>query len=114
MLGSIASVMVAYGQLVWLTVIGKHPYDRVWQMTLGFATMWASLLLGSIVSIVYVQDVSYEVIVARYLAFIAACLQVTAPDFGLGIFHGRDRKTLWVCTVTGLIVSALIMVSTRL
>jgi hypothetical protein len=38
----------------------------------------------------------------RYLCILAAILQITAPDFGLGLFHGRDRKTQWLGFVLGL------------
>jgi hypothetical protein len=32
-------------------------------------------------------------------------LQVTAPDFGLGLFHGRDRRVLWASVTIGLLVA---------
>lgn len=41
----------------------------------------------------------------RYLFILAAILQITAPYFGLGLFHGSDRKTLWLGFVLGLIAA---------
>ena len=32
-------------------------------------------------------------------------MQITAPDFGLGLFHGRDRRVLWTAASLGLITA---------
>jgi hypothetical protein len=113
--GAMSAVVVAYGKLVWFAILGKRPYDDVRQMTLGFACGWAAICLGVAYSIYYrvTGDVqfpsSYLVALSRYLAIIAACLQVTAPDFGLGIFHGRDRKVLWAGGIIGTIVATIVI-----
>lgn len=107
-----AAIMVAYGPLLWNALWGVRPYDRVRQMTLGFFLCWASLGTSLIASI-YVRAADLPVptltivCVGRALAIIAAVLQVTAPDFGLGIFHGRDRKVLSAGIVIGVIVAVL-------
>ncbi len=112
--GSITAVAVAYGPLIWYAVIGRHPYDRVWQMTLGFAVLWLAVCVGVANSVfLRASDLAPPTTdltpIARFLAIIAACIQVTAPDFGLGIFHGRDRKVLWSAVSLGLLVATLII-----
>lgn len=113
--GSMASLIVAFWQLVYRTMLGQRPYDRVSQMTLSFVVFWIAYS-GSVFISVYFRSAGMPpanatVMTAffRTLAIIAAVMQVTAPDFGLGIFHGRDRKTLWTSLLVGLAV-ALFMV----
>lgn len=111
--GAMAALVVAYWRLLWNAVRGIRPYDRVRQMTLGFATCWIAYGIGVLVS-VYLQSSGFDqrastmVAFSRYMAILAAVLQVTAPDFGLGLFHGRDRKTLWTGIVVGLVVASAV------
>jgi hypothetical protein len=112
-LGSMAAIVVAYGQLIWNAILGVKPYDRVRQMTLGFALCWLAYGL-SVVASVYLRSTdavvtsTYLTVCHRLIAIVAAILQVTAPDFGLGIFHGRDRKMLWASGSVGLAVAAFV------
>lgn len=112
--GTMAAVTVAYWRLLWNAVLGIRPYDRVRQMTLGFALCWAAYII-SVLSSIYFQstglDINSSLFIAgsRYLAIIAAVLQVTAPDFGLGLFHGRDRKVLATGVVVGIIVAFVVV-----
>ena len=114
--GAMTAVVVAYGPLIAYAIVGKHPYDRVWQMTLGFAILWAAVCVGVANSVWlramtdYTPPPSDLTPIARYLAIVAACVQVTAPDFGLGIFHGRDRKVLWSAVSLGLLVAVGVIV----
>ena len=101
---------VAYWRLLWNAMLGIRPYNRVRQMTLGFACCWLAYAIGVVLSI-YLQSagvdsrLAYGVALSRLIAIIAAVLQVTAPDFGLGLFHGRERKTLWTAIVLGAIAA---------
>lgn len=112
--GTMAAIAVAYWRLLWNAVLGVQPYDRVRQMSLGFALCWFAYLLGVTISI-YFRTAGYDVnssiltAASRYVAIFAAILQVTAPDFGLGLFHGRERKTLWGGVIVGFAV-ALVMI----
>ena len=113
--GAIVAVCIAYSKLVWYAALGVGKYDRVRQMTLGFALCWAAISISAITSIwmriIDLTPVAFtSVAFARYIAIIAAVMQVTAPDFGLGLFHGRDRKVLYSATVIGLIVAVAVMV----
>lgn len=112
--GTMAAVVVAYWRLLWNAVLGIRPYDRVRQMTLGFALCWTAYVLGVMVSI-YLRSAGAEIntsvltAASRYVAIIAAMLQVSAPDFGLGLFHGRDRKVLFTSVLVGAVVAIVIM-----
>ena len=112
--GTVCAVFVSFWRLLWNAVLGIRPYDRVRQMTLGFALCWMAYVLGAMVSI-YLRSAGAEVntsvltAASRYVAIIAAMLQVTAPDFGLGLFHGRDRKVLFTSVSVGAIVTIVIM-----
>lgn len=114
--GTMAAIAVAYWRLLWNAVLGIRPYDRVRQMTLGFALCWFAYLLGVAISICFRTagyDVNTSLLTAasRYVAIIAAILQVTAPDFGLGLFHGRERKTMWTGIIFGLVVALFMILS---
>ena len=114
--GTMGAVFVAYWRLLWNAVLGIRPYDRVRQMTLGFALCWTAYVLGVMVSI-YLRSAGAEIntsvltAASRYVAIIAAMLQVSAPDFGLGLFHGRDRKVLPASVGVGLLVVVFIMLA---
>jgi hypothetical protein len=112
--GAMTAVAVAYWRLVWNSLMGVSPYDRVEQMTLGFFFCWVAYCIAVSGSIYYhsagiASNATFMTALSRYVAIIAAILQVSAPDFGLGIFHGRDRKTLWLGTSLGLIIGLLVI-----
>lgn len=108
--GTMAAILVAYFPLLRNAILGVHPYDRVRQMTLGFFLCWLAYCIV-VLSSIYVRSFGYDgttsilTAASRYLAIVAAGLQVTAPDFGLGLFHGRDRKVLTAGIVSGLLVA---------
>jgi hypothetical protein len=109
-IGAVASVFVAYHELILGSIFGVEKYNRVQQMTVSFFVMWSVLAFSACLS-AYNRSIDWPLAVPtgtvalRYLSIIAAILQVTAPDFGLGLFHGRDRKMLWVASLTGIIVA---------
>lgn len=113
-IGTMVGVIVAYGPLIWQAVLGLGPYDRVRQMTLGMAACWLAYICTVLISI-YVRaaggdPIAFLLVVAgRYVAILAAILQVTAPNFGEGIFFGRERKTLLLGISLGLF-AALAMI----
>lgn len=115
--GTFAAILISYGRLLYNAALGRKPYDRVQQMTIGFFLCWFAYVLTVLVSIYYRasgEDVSASFIVAfsRYIAILAAILQVTAPDFGLGMLHGRDRKILVIGVLAGLAVAGF-MIATQ-
>jgi hypothetical protein len=112
--GAVTAVAIAYGKLVLFAILGRSPYDKVWQMTLGFFILWLAVFVA-VANSVFIRTIGEPApindltSIARYLSIIAACVQVTAPDFGLGIFHGRDRKVLWASVTVGLLVAVLVI-----
>lgn len=108
--GSMVAIAVAYHRLIIGAALGLGEYNRVRQMTMGFAVAWIAICLSSVTSI-YARSEGAPLTApaltaaVRYLCIIAAVLQVTAPDFGLGLFHGRDRKTLWTGFLLGLVTA---------
>ena len=113
--GAMVAILVAYWRLVWNALAGIRPYDRVRQMTLGFFLCWVAYCISVFTSIYFrsadlsgAATTSIWTVMGRYIAIFAAVLQVTAPDFGLGIFHGRDRKTLWTGLTLGTVFGVLV------
>lgn len=112
--GAAAALIVAYWRLLVNAILGVNPYDRIRQMTLGFALCWVAYGLSVLFSVYarssgFDMNSSYVTAISRYIAIIAACLQISAPDFGLGIFHGRDRKMLWGSITIGLVVAVCVV-----
>jgi hypothetical protein len=110
-IGAVTTIVFTYGHIFWDSILRSAPYDRVRQMTVGFAACWLAYTLNVAVSIGYhtlESDVNPSVALAasRYIAILAAVLQVTAPDFGLGILHSRSRRTL----TSGLFIGVLVAV----
>ena len=112
--GTLMAIVVAYGPLLWNSLLGLKTYDRVRQMTFGFALCWMAYAIHTGFSI-YLRSSGFEVnssyltAAGRYIAIIAAMLQVTAPDFGLGLFHGRSRNTLLTGVFAGAMTATIVM-----
>jgi len=108
--GCMIAIVVAYHRLIIGAALGIGEYNRVRQMTMGFALIWIAVCLSTGSSI-YARSEGAPLAApmatagVRYLFILAAVMQITAPDFGLGLFHGRDRKTLWLGFVLGLITA---------
>ena len=114
-IGSMAAISIAYWPLVKNAVLGVRPYDRVRQMTIGFALCWVAYIMSVSVSVYFRSaDITVQsslfTAAGRYVAVVAAVMQVTAPDFGLGLFHGRDRKVLYTGIGVGLFIALAIIV----
>jgi hypothetical protein len=108
--GSVTAIIFAFGKILVNSIKGVTPYDRVEQMTIGFFLAWFALILLMVASVyLHASGQSYKATFlaasGRYVAIVAAWVQLTAPDFGLGIFHGRDRKILYSSVLIGGIIS---------
>jgi hypothetical protein len=115
-IGSMAAIIVAYSRLLINAALGTYPFNRVRQMTLGFFLCWVAYNVDVLTSIYFLScgiDVKTSVLTAagRYAAIIAAVLQVTAPDFGLGFFQSRERKTLWTGAVLGFVIAIIAIIA---
>lgn len=113
--GCFVAIMNAYKELFWAALTNQgRPYDQIRQMTLSIILQWA-IIFGSTWTSFYNRSMGFDIpanpvtVYIRILTVIAAVLQVTAPDFGLGIFYGRDRKVLWASISAGTIVAVAVM-----
>ena len=109
--GSLVSLLVAFGPLIWTLFRGKEPTSRAQELALGFFSLWIAYVLTAYVS-VWTRSIgeatsnpSYMSALSRYIAVYAAVRQVTAPDYGLGFIYGRDRKILIAALALGLLVA---------
>lgn len=109
--GSIVSLLVAFGPLIWSLFRGKQQATRAQELALGFFALWIAYILTAYVS-VWTRSIgeatanpSYMSALSRYIAVYAAVRQVTAPDYGLGFIYGRDRKILLIAMGLGLLVA---------
>lgn len=105
-IGMMVAISVAYHRILIGSIMGKGEYNRVRQMALGIAVGWVAIAVGAFNS-VYIRSMDIDIpttpltALTRFLAIVAAILQITAPDFGQGIFYGRDRRVLWLGGVLG-------------
>ena len=108
--GAMAAIGITYHRLLWDAWVNPNDYGRVRQMSLTVAGQWVVIILGCLTSI-YIRTADFPttafavVSFARYLAVWMAVFQVTAPDYGQGVFYGTDRKFLGLGIVSGLIVA---------
>jgi hypothetical protein len=105
--GAMTAIGVTYHKLLWDAWFNSDDFNRVRQMTLTIGGQWLVISLFIIVSIyaniAYLPPTVYmATLFARWLATVIAILQVTAPDYGDGLFYGADRKFL----LLGLIIGA--------
>ena len=113
--GAVVTIVAAYYRLIWAAVRGDGEYDRVRQMTLGLFLLWAAMVLNVLVSI-YARSTEFEVTTytgaaaSRYIAIIAAVMQVMSLDYGFALFHGRDKVLLWASLVLGAAVAVTTIV----
>jgi hypothetical protein len=112
--GSMFGIIFAYWRLIIATIVGHPPFDRARQYALSVFILWGALncfIFGSVWSKSAGVDthVYFYSIVGRYGGILAAWLQVTAPGFGEGFFHGRDRKVLWIAVAISTAVSAFLI-----
>lgn len=113
-IGTSVTLAAAYWRLFWDAVVDTNPFNRARQMTWSFMLAYLAILLGSLGSI-YTRayglptQSTLVLAVARYLAIVAAIGQVTAPDFGLGLFYGLDRKILAGAILFGVLVTVILI-----
>lgn len=117
-IGAIASLVVAFSPLTFSAVAGRLKYADVAQMTLGAALMWIGVTISVLVSIFLQASgaLTYDLTLtalARYTVIAGALMIVYAPDFGFGVFHGRDRKVAVVAMLVGLAVAACVVCMQR-
>ena len=108
--GAVVTILAAYWRLIWSAVRGEGAYDRVRQLAMGLFLLWVSIILIVGVSI-YARTSDYYITTyaasaaSRYVAIIAAIMQVNALDYGFALFHSRDKRMLWASLILGIAVA---------
>lgn len=109
--GLIVGVLAAYYRLIWEAIRGDGEYDRIRGYSLGLFLPWVALFMLISVSI-YSRSTEYysgsnymAAALGRYIAIIAAVMQVNALDFGYAFLHGRDKMVVRASIVLGIAVA---------
>jgi len=113
--GSVVTIIAAYYRLIVAAIRGDGPYGRVQQMTLGLFLLWVSIVVNVGVSIyarsTEIYTATYTAAAAaRYIAIIAAVLQMRSLDYAYALFHGRDKAMIWTSLVLGAAVTVTTIV----
>lgn len=105
-IGSMVAITVAYGRIIINSVRGRMSYPDVQQLVIGIL-MSAGAYGITVMSSVYVRandmpaTTLFITAFGRWLAINGTIIQITAPDYGEGLFFGRDRQLLWFSLATG-------------
>ncbi len=115
-IGLMLALVIAYYDLIKNSIFAYGHFDRADQFALGLAILWIATALSALSSIYLRSGDNYiptstigYTIAYRYLAIIAAIVQITAPDFGKSIFYGRDRRLMIIAGSTGVLVSIVLI-----
>lgn len=90
------AIVIAYHRLIVGAALGLGEYNRVRQMTMGFAVAWSGICLSTLSSI-YARSEGAALTAptltaaVRYLFILAAILQITA----VGTIYFQDRTLLF-------------------
>ena len=113
--GSVVTIIAAYYRLIVAAIRGDGRYGRVQQMTLGLFLLWVSIVVNVGVSI-YARSTEFNpstytgAAASRYIAIVAAVLQMRSLDYAYALFHGRDKAMLWTSLVLGAAVTVTVIV----
>lgn len=108
--GSIFSAFVAFFPLMRGAFLGRLKYQDAGQFSLGLFMLLLGITFGVAASI-WVRGTGGIVTsltltaLARYTVSHGLLLLVYAPDFGLGLLAGRDRKITAVALAVGFIAA---------
>jgi len=110
--GAVVAIATSYYRLIVSAIRGDGEYDRVRLMTLGIMCLWISVVATVGVSIYARSTELYTATYmtaagARYLAIIAAVMQMRSLDYGWAMFNSKDRFLIWTGTIAGAIVAAV-------
>lgn len=118
--GTMLAISVAYGGLFWDAFWNEKRFGKpldadVRQFAIAFLGGWFAYGL-TVYGSVYVRASDLPAaaltttVIGRYVAIVAAVAQITAPNYGRGMWYGRDNKFLWPAMVIGLAAAILVFV----
>jgi len=107
--GSLVTVGAAYYKLLKAALRGDTLYDRTRFMTLSIAILWISVIISVGASVYSRMADTYSTVfllsaIARYMAIVAALMQMRSLDYGWAMFHAHDRVMIWASTFLGVTV----------
>jgi hypothetical protein len=112
--GAVVTLVAAYYRLIVAAIRGNGEQGRVQQMALGLFVLWMSMVVNVGVSI-YARSTEFDpttytgAAAARYLAIIAAVLQMRSLDYAYALFHGRDRTMIAASLFLGVAVAIAVV-----
>ncbi len=115
--GALVAFVFAFWKLIMNALNRYSPYTAKRQLMWGIVLMWLAYVISVASSIELrasgvdgdLLNSSYLVAISRASAIMAIFFQVTAPDFGLPMFYGRDRKVLWSGLFIGFAISTFMV-----
>lgn len=115
--GSIVTVAISFSRYIYYAISSADPWSRARQFGISTGVVWASIVCLLLASIqrhgtsTYNPNATYFTdILSRYLAIIAATMQVFAPDFGKNLFYGTERKLFIIGSLAGAVVAIILIV----
>lgn len=112
--GSLVGLIIAFAPLGWTAMRGRLRYADAGTFTLALFMLIYGIALG-VSSSLWIRVSGLPVTpltltaLARYAIIIGFTLFVYAPDFGNGLFYGRDRKEFALALAVGAVCSALVV-----
>lgn len=114
-IGTMISISVSYGQILFPAIFGARPYDDVRVLSIGIFGNWLAygiVVYGSIYVRAADMPTTTLAVTAfgRWVAINSAVIQIIAPDFNTSFSptYGRDRRLLIAGLFLGVIVSSLV------
>jgi len=116
MFGTFMSVAITYGYFFGYTIFVKSEWSREKQFIISTGLLWMFIMLTGIYSYTHrtvTPDVEipadWMLLLTRYIAIVAAVMQVFAPDMGESLYYGVHRKVMLAGIVVGGLVAAYTM-----
>lgn len=114
-LGWFASSLLVYGHQVWMIIWKQGRYSARSQFMLGLSAFVLSMALVRTSSVIFRSMSPGNMWIlsthlsdfAEYLAILGGTLMTTTPGFADKELGRKDRKTLLVCFLVGLVVAAV-------
>lgn len=110
--GNLISLAVLYGKYIWYVISSPSEWSPARSFALSTALLW--IAMGVVVSgSIYrhsmpgynINSTNFLDLFARYVAIIAATMQIFSPSQGLALFATTERKLLIWGSIAGLAVA---------
>lgn len=113
--GALVALAFIHAPIAWRALSRRLQFFDVGQFTLSLFMLWFTIYLAVSTS-VYINSSDetfmsplFGTALGRWTGVCAAVLQAYAPDPGLGLFRGRDRRVAISGMLIGVLVSAVVV-----